>query len=754
MGRRDPKKIRKTSRKKIYDMAKNAGIPPQRGSINLKSKILKHQGINRLEDIKHPPLPPRTNKNRVKAYDEKLPVIIDGPIFYNGSFGVVSRNLALAMVKAGINISSRPWKEGDRSVPIDKRLADSINSNKNFKESIHVRISHPDSFNTLRGKFNIGVGVTEERFVTQRIWVNYANRYCNQVWVPSHFVKESFKDAGIKNVKVVPNPINRTIFNRITKPYDFKTNKFVFLFVGVAQHRKGIDILIEAFKEEFDKDEAILVIKTFDWGNADKYKSDNIKIIHENMTENEVASLYTGANCFVLPSRGEGFGIPALEAMSCGCPVITTRYGGVLEFCDDDNSWLIDVESEEEPLFGEGKPYGARPSKSHLIKLMRTVFEGGDEINKKIKNALKTSSRFSLNEIGKRIAYLTRLYQKPMPAEYNGFFVKNRDKGDITYYDGWCGDSFSMVGLQHRKALSRYYKVYSMPISAAEHENRVSNSKIGILHPLMYNYDLISRLGNFYEVVGGFDVADTDHITRRGISLINQADFLVVPTEACKRIYISSGSEIPIHVCNHNLREDFYSEKKKPLEYVDTDKINIFYFCIHSNTRKGRDVYSEVSRRFRKNKDIQFWIRGGKMPYAKQLPWFDNNDLVRCYDSMDILMCPSRGGGFELNVLEAMSRGVIPIISDWEPIVEYSKELAVIINSRTRKTKKPLVGNPIHDGWGADPDPTDATNKLQYVLDNLDHLKKKANDGMMKVRKEFSNKAIGKTLAKIFKEYV
>ena len=53
------------------------------------------------------------------------------------------------------------------------------------------------------------------------------------------------------------------------------------------------------------------------------------------VSDSELRALYEGALCLICPSRDEGFGLPPLEAMACGCPVVTTRSGAVPEVCDD-----------------------------------------------------------------------------------------------------------------------------------------------------------------------------------------------------------------------------------------------------------------------------------------------------------------------------------------------------------------------------------------------------------------------------------
>ena len=59
----------------------------------------------------------------------------------------------------------------------------------------------------------------------------------------------------------------------------------------------------------------------------------------------ELGVLYRSADCFVLPTRGEGWGMPILEAMACGLPVIATHWSSQVDFMNSRNSLPLDVES-------------------------------------------------------------------------------------------------------------------------------------------------------------------------------------------------------------------------------------------------------------------------------------------------------------------------------------------------------------------------------------------------------------------------
>ncbi|WP_270935763.1 glycosyltransferase, partial [Falsiroseomonas oryzae] len=66
------------------------------------------------------------------------------------------------------------------------------------------------------------------------------------------------------------------------------------------------------------------------------------------VTDGELRALYENALCLVFPSRYEGFGIPPLEAMWCGCPVLAARAGAVPEVCGEAALWF-DAEGPATP---------------------------------------------------------------------------------------------------------------------------------------------------------------------------------------------------------------------------------------------------------------------------------------------------------------------------------------------------------------------------------------------------------------------
>jgi glycosyltransferase involved in cell wall biosynthesis len=102
------------------------------------------------------------------------------------------------------------------------------------------------------------------------------------------------------------------------------------LFVGTAEPRKGLDTLLDALLEPALKEATLVVVGPRGWGGVDVSQDAGARGIGDRVTvtgrldDADLASLYAGASLVVMPSRAEGFGLPVLEAMALGVPVVTS----------------------------------------------------------------------------------------------------------------------------------------------------------------------------------------------------------------------------------------------------------------------------------------------------------------------------------------------------------------------------------------------------------------------------------------------
>jgi glycosyltransferase involved in cell wall biosynthesis len=161
-------------------------------------------------------------------------------------------------------------------------------------------------------------------------------------------VSESTKKDIIKyyNVKAenivrVYNGINTNYLNYKENAVDYIFQKYkvknYLLSIGASYPYKNYDTLIKALKLIYAKDIKLVIAGgKNDYRNYLKLLSSNLglsdKVIFiDYIPQEDLPYLYSAAQCLVYPSLYEGFGLPPLEAMACGCPVITSNTSSLPE---------------------------------------------------------------------------------------------------------------------------------------------------------------------------------------------------------------------------------------------------------------------------------------------------------------------------------------------------------------------------------------------------------------------------------------
>ncbi|MBV6451987.1 MAG: D-inositol-3-phosphate glycosyltransferase [Anaerolineales bacterium] len=166
------------------------------------------------------------------------------------------------------------------------------------------------------------------------------------IFVPSNYVKEKVTTRfGVENIVVAPNGVDTAIFHPSAKQGALDFPKKYILFVGSIQPRKNLAGLMRAWHEVKDEfNDTWLVVAGAAGGvfRSVKFSSDERVRFLGYVPDERLPALYANAELFVLPSFDEGFGLPALEAMACGTPVIVSN-GGALPEVAGDAGFIFDL---------------------------------------------------------------------------------------------------------------------------------------------------------------------------------------------------------------------------------------------------------------------------------------------------------------------------------------------------------------------------------------------------------------------------
>ena len=276
--------------------------------------------------------------------------------------GEVARRVAAALDRAGVAHTTVGYddRDGPRVVGVpecDDRLefANSIVF-VNGDQFDRFRGEMPDVFGP--GRHVVGVWFWEIESVDAN---SVGHAHVDEIWAASTFMARAF--ATLHGPDVVhlplpmaeprPSPLLRTDF----APLASARERFVF---GVVldhlsvTRRKNPSAAIRAFTEAFAPDEGpLLVIKSINgrrcWQEHERLLAEtggrpDIVVWDEHLPHADQMALIGSFDALVSLHRSEGLGLHLAEAMALGVPVIATRYGGNLDFMDDESSILIDAE--------------------------------------------------------------------------------------------------------------------------------------------------------------------------------------------------------------------------------------------------------------------------------------------------------------------------------------------------------------------------------------------------------------------------
>jgi glycosyltransferase involved in cell wall biosynthesis len=267
----------------------------------------------------------------------------------------------------------------------------------------------------------------------------------DEIWTGSEYNAQAIKNAGVdKPIYVIPEAIDTDINPKEYKEYNIpyqKDYKFYSMFEWTE--RKNPLALLEAYWREFEYTEGVsLTIKTYidNFQTTKKQEIDRaiaklktklglsnyapVYLYRRLMDRHQIYRFHNTFDCFVSTHRGEGWGIPQMEAMLMEKPIISTNCGGIHEYLTDGmDAMLIDYTLEK--LHGNNRntqwytdeQKWANVDIQKVREAMRFAFEHQDKAKKMgITGGKTVRAKFSLSAVGtlmkKRLVIIDKEIQK------------------------------------------------------------------------------------------------------------------------------------------------------------------------------------------------------------------------------------------------------------------------------------------------------------------------------------------------------
>ena len=255
--------------------------------------------------------------------------------------------------------------------------------------------------------------------------IEYYQKYAKLLWVPSQWGKEVLINNGIDEsmIDVVPEGVDANQYHPYLRGSIDKTGEpFRFLSIGKFEERKGYRQLLEAFKLAFNNSPDVeLVIKADYFLDPENKKQQciqlinefgltNVKLIWGELTTVQLFELYNFADVYVTATRAEGWGLPMIEAVATGLPIIAPFYSGHTEFLKHIESSVLKIDYQinkiDDPEFkkfwpceDENAGFWVDINVISLLNLLKISIENFENLKKcALINSQKIQRNFSWNQ--------------------------------------------------------------------------------------------------------------------------------------------------------------------------------------------------------------------------------------------------------------------------------------------------------------------------------------------------------------------
>lgn len=221
---------------------------------------------------------------------------------------------------------------------------------------------------------------------------NMINERATRLFTFSEWGRQMFIDSGVTiPIHVMPHGVDQREYHFVERNHEGWP--YTFLILGELGNRKGWVEAYQVFDEEFRGNPDVrLIMKTRGRCLLAECVDPNVEVLYADFGVPMMRELYGFVDCFLFPSKGEGYGLPPREAAATGLPCIVTGWSGLLEGGIENYAYPLGytmVKAQYGYQSFETCGDWAQPDKEQLKELMRFCYENRQEARRKGREAAR-----------------------------------------------------------------------------------------------------------------------------------------------------------------------------------------------------------------------------------------------------------------------------------------------------------------------------------------------------------------------------
>lgn len=291
------------------------------------------------------------------------------PLYGSSGYANAAREFLLALAKLQafpVSVQRLNWLSGfdiqeSRERYLQLRALEQTPIEPEHSPLLHWSIA-PEFKGRQGSPYAIGHAIFETSSLLQS-FVQGCNRM-DAIMVPTTFHRDAFREAGVQvPLEIIPEGVDTERFKPKGPSLKQVPKRFTFLFISQLSYRKGFDLILKAFLELFARhDDVQLLLRCYMHDGSPKDLEQVKKFVRifreqemggqqnghiyllDNVPDLHLPSLYRSAQVLLAPFRGEGWGLPIVEALASEIPVIATNWGGPASYLTPEIATLLSYE--------------------------------------------------------------------------------------------------------------------------------------------------------------------------------------------------------------------------------------------------------------------------------------------------------------------------------------------------------------------------------------------------------------------------